>query len=202
MAPAASSRVERRKARTRQTLLDVALALFSEKGIYWTKIEDITERADIGKGTFYKYFETKEALLQALLQQGLDLLLMKTKEAARGAKPGPKLLSKIIEARLDFFLEHPEYLLLFHQVRGLLQLTTESARDLRAVYDEHLDRLGALLRPALNGKGATNRTLSTALAAYTSGLLTYYLLFDKAGDLKRRRGEIQALLEQSLQALM
>ncbi len=202
MAPAASSRVERRKARTRQALLDVALVLFSEKGIYWTKIEDITERADVGKGTFYKYFETKEALLQALLQQGLDLLLMKTKEAARGTKPGPKLLSKIIAARVDFFLEHPEYLLLFHQVRGLLQLTTESAKDLRAVYDEHLDRLGDLLRPAMNGKGAANRTLATALAAYTSGLLTYYLLFDKAGDLKRHRGEIQALLEQSLQALM
>ncbi|HXF93730.1 MAG TPA: TetR/AcrR family transcriptional regulator [Nitrospiraceae bacterium] len=202
MTPSTSSRVERRKARTRQALLEVALVLFSEKGIYWTKIEDITERADIGKGTFYKYFETKEALLRTLLQQGLDLLLMRTKDAAHGVKPGPKLVGKIIAARVDFFLEHPEYLLLFHQVRGLLQLKTESAKDLRSVYNEHLDRLGDLLRPALAGNGAAKRTLATALAAYTSGLLTYYLLFDKADELKRRRGEIQAQLERSLQALL
>ncbi len=59
MIQAPSSRIERRREKTRRLLIEVALGLFYEKGIYRTKIEDITERADIGKGTFYQYFETK-----------------------------------------------------------------------------------------------------------------------------------------------
>lgn len=53
------SRVEKRKAKTNRRLLEVARQLFSEKGIYWAKVEDITETADFGKGTFYKYFDSK-----------------------------------------------------------------------------------------------------------------------------------------------
>ncbi|HET6369785.1 MAG TPA: TetR/AcrR family transcriptional regulator, partial [Nitrospiria bacterium] len=72
------TRTERRKEKTRRLLMDVALNLFFEKGIYWTKIEDITQRADVGKGTFYQYFETKEAQLQELLERGLGILLTLT----------------------------------------------------------------------------------------------------------------------------
>ena len=64
--PAPLTRVERRKEKTHRVLSEVALGLFYEKSIYWTKIEDITQGADVGKGTFYQYFETKEALIQEL----------------------------------------------------------------------------------------------------------------------------------------
>lgn len=202
-APAIPSRTERKKERTRRQLLEVALALFFEKGIYWTKIEDITERADVGKGTFYQYFETKEALLQELLQQGLDELLELTREAVADAGSDTKaLISGVVKARLGFFYDHPEFLLLFHQVRGLLQLKTESAKGLREVYEHHLDQLAKVLRPTMNGKGGSARTLATAVAAFTSGLLTYYLLFDGQGDSKRRRQEIQDQIERSLQAVL
>lgn len=203
--PVATTRVERRKEKTRRLLLDVALELFFENGIYWTKVEDITERADIGKGTFYQYFETKEDLLQALLRRGLDALLAKKTEAIRGTKPGPRMLSAIIRAQLDFYLEHPEYLLLFHQVRGLLQLKTQAAKDLRAVYDEHLDQLGRLLRPVVNGKtkqSGVARKLGMAISAFTSGLLTYHLLFGKAGEIQRQRDDLLVQLERSLQSLI
>jgi AcrR family transcriptional regulator len=201
--PAVISRTERKKERTRKQLLEVALALFFEKGIYWTKIEDITERADVGKGTFYQYFETKEALLQELLQQGLDDLLDLTREAVAEVGTDPKaLISGVVRARLDFFHAHPEYLLLFHQVRGLLQMKTESAKGLRDVYERHLDQLAKILSPTLNGKGGSARGLATAVAAFTSGLLTYHLLFDGPGDSRRQRQEIQEQIERSLQAAL
>lgn len=198
------TRIERRKEKTRRALMDVALGLFYEKGIYWTKIEDITERADIGKGTFYQYFETKEELLQALLQRGLESLLVAMSEAVRAAGAGAKTLGAVIQGQVDFYLKHPEYLLLFHQVRGLLQLKAEHVKGLRDVYDGYLDRLAALLRPALNGaarQGGAVRDLSMAVSAFTSGLVTFHLLFGGAGDLRRRRETIQRQLERSIQAL-
>lgn len=112
----------RRKEKTKRRLLEVARQLFSEKGIYWAKVEDITEMADIGKGTFYKYFDSKETILRVLLEEGLSEVLAETERAILGLSPGPKLLSAVIDARVDYFLRHPDSLLMFHQIRGLMQL--------------------------------------------------------------------------------
>jgi AcrR family transcriptional regulator len=201
----AMTRVARRKERTRRVLMEVGLALFYEKGIYWTKIEDITERADVGKGTFYQYFDTKEDLLAVLLKQGLDDLLAQAKESTAGVRPGLATLHKIVEIRLQFFLNHPEYLLLLHQIRGLLQLKTQARRRLRDIYSAHIDQLGEVLLPALNGKkkrGRSARELATALAAYTSGLLTYHLVLDEGNEGRPRGGKLAAQIQESLTALL
>ncbi len=205
MLQATPSRVERRKERTRRTLLAVALELFHQKGIYWTKIEDITERADIGKGTFYQHFETKEDLLEVLLAQGLDALFARSHEAAHTSGADSEFLSRIIQAQLDFHLEHKEYLLFFHQVRGLLQLSTDSVRNLRRMYDGYLDQMGVLIEPALNsrdGNAMPAREFAMAISAFTLGLLTHHLLFDGTGESQQHRTDIQSQLERSLHALM
>lgn len=47
-------------------LLDAAAALFVEKGVTATSIEDIAGRAGVAKGTFYHYFQDRAAMLEAL----------------------------------------------------------------------------------------------------------------------------------------
>jgi len=67
-----SSRRERRKEETRQRLFDAALALMQEKPFDQITVEEITERADVAKGTFFSYFPTKEQLLIAYTQEMVD----------------------------------------------------------------------------------------------------------------------------------
>ena len=62
-APAGEGRRERKRNETREKLLGCALRLFAERGFANTKIEDITEGADVGKGTFFNYFPSKEHVL-------------------------------------------------------------------------------------------------------------------------------------------
>lgn len=197
------SRVARRKAKTNQRLLDVARRLFSEKGIYWAKVEDITESADLGKGTFYKYFDSKETIIRVLLEEGLSELLLKTGEAVHDVSSDSKILSAIIGVRVDFFLAYPDYLLLFHQVRGLLQLKGDAAKELRGVYDFHLRGLAKLVQPAIGNRGLGDaRDVATAIAAYTSGLLTYHVLFEGHEAIKGRRDYFVLVLERSLRTLL
>lgn len=59
--------LDQKKEEKRQGLLDAAYALFLEKGIVKTTINDIAERARVAKGTFYLYFRDKETVLQALV---------------------------------------------------------------------------------------------------------------------------------------
>jgi AcrR family transcriptional regulator len=57
------NRRERHRTETRERLYRAALDLFAERGFLETTVEDITESADVGKGTFFNYFPTKEHIL-------------------------------------------------------------------------------------------------------------------------------------------
>jgi AcrR family transcriptional regulator len=66
------TRLDRRKARTRQALIDAAVRLIAEGRGERASIQEITEAADIGFGSFYNHFESKEQLFQAALEEALD----------------------------------------------------------------------------------------------------------------------------------
>ncbi len=63
------SRQDRRRERTRAQLLRAAKHLLASRGFHGTKIADIAAAADVGTGTFYLYFPTKEALFADLMRE-------------------------------------------------------------------------------------------------------------------------------------
>jgi len=65
-------RTSARRERTRERLLDAALALFAEHGVEATSIEAICEGADFTRGAFYSNFEDKAALIDALSAREQD----------------------------------------------------------------------------------------------------------------------------------
>ena len=77
----APSRFERRKVRTRTDLLAAAVRVLASKGFHDTKIADIANAADVGVGTFYLHFETKDALFDALVDETVQRLKAAVDEA-------------------------------------------------------------------------------------------------------------------------
>lgn len=67
-----TNRREKKKLQVLNTLVDVAMKLFLEKGFENTTIVEITETADVATGTFYNYFQSKEDLLRYVLTQKID----------------------------------------------------------------------------------------------------------------------------------
>jgi AcrR family transcriptional regulator len=57
----------RRRAQTRAKLVAAAGALFARQGVENTRINEITEEADVGFGSFYNHFDSKEAIVEAVL---------------------------------------------------------------------------------------------------------------------------------------
>jgi AcrR family transcriptional regulator len=72
-APQPADRVERRKQRTRAALIRAAQGFIAE-GKFNVPVLDITQAADVGMGTFYNHFDSKEELFQAALEQIFDRL--------------------------------------------------------------------------------------------------------------------------------
>src|SRR5689334_12268003 len=69
---AQASRLDRRKARTRQAMIDAAVRLIAEGRGERASIQEITENADVGFGSFYNHFTGKEQLFQVASAEVLE----------------------------------------------------------------------------------------------------------------------------------
>jgi AcrR family transcriptional regulator len=70
--PSESGLRERKKERTRQTIVEVALKLFAERGYAETTLAEIADAAEISQSTFFNYFPSKDAVVFALSDQVID----------------------------------------------------------------------------------------------------------------------------------
>ena len=110
-----TSRRERKKQETRQRLLECAWQLFQEGGYDDTTVEDITEAADVAKGTFFNYFPTKEALLDELALWRIDLLgshVLAADDVPEGAVARIKRMVRAMAAEFSPDRELPQHLLI------------------------------------------------------------------------------------------
>jgi AcrR family transcriptional regulator len=67
-----ATRGERRRAQTRSRLVAAAGRLFAAQGVEATAIAEITEGADVGFGSFYNHFESKDEIAEAVLGEALE----------------------------------------------------------------------------------------------------------------------------------
>lgn len=89
------TRRERHSAAVRQRLFDAAMRLFAERGFTETTVEDITNAADVGKGTFFNYFPSKEELLTSFADLRIGKIRAALKEVERGAEPVVEILRRL-----------------------------------------------------------------------------------------------------------
>jgi AcrR family transcriptional regulator len=115
----------RRSAETRERLFRAALDLFTRKGFTETTVEDITEAADVGKGTFFNYFPSKDHILLAFGELQLAKLESAVREARAGREPMPQFLRSLGVRMTEEPIRNPG------MVRTLLQayLSTTAVRE-------------------------------------------------------------------------
>jgi AcrR family transcriptional regulator len=71
-ADAPASRVDRRKERTRRALIGAARRILAERGSTDVSIQEITDTADVGFGSFYNHFDTKAQLFEVAVEEVLE----------------------------------------------------------------------------------------------------------------------------------
>lgn len=69
--PRSKEQFKEMREKTRALILEKALYLFANKGFHGTSISDIAKEAGISKGLAYNYFESKDAILQAIMDDAL-----------------------------------------------------------------------------------------------------------------------------------
>src|SRR5881296_2447868 len=100
---AAPDRRQRRSAEIRERLFRAALQLFAQKGFLETTVEDITEAADVGKGTFFNYFPSKDHILLAFS----DMQLAKLEQSINGLVTSQQPLREFMRSLVLRMTEEP-----------------------------------------------------------------------------------------------
>ena len=99
----------------REDLLQAARQVFAAKGLASATILDVTEAAGVAKGTFYLYFDSKEALLGALKQRFVDDLVAQALALYTrvGRDDWWALADITAETMIDFLLDHRDLIQVF-----------------------------------------------------------------------------------------
>jgi AcrR family transcriptional regulator len=104
----APNRFDRRREKTRVDLLQAAERVISRKGYHQTRIADIASEADVGLGTFYLHFKTKNEIFIELIEHGAAELRKNVAQAKAGFNAPADKLKITIDTILDAAAEAPE----------------------------------------------------------------------------------------------
>jgi AcrR family transcriptional regulator len=106
----------------RKELIDAAEELFREKGCEETSVSDIVKKVGVAQGTFYYYFESKDDILDAVLDHYLRDHLERTVRdiIADGSKDALQKLQSIISATLSFQTGEKNLIEFLHSDRNMV----------------------------------------------------------------------------------
>lgn len=108
----------------RQELLDAALELFIAEGVALPRVEDITQVAGAAKGTFYRYFPSKAALLDALREKFNEDFIQWLEQCTADAPAGDwnARVDALVSGLFEFSLSNVStHMVLFHSDNGVGQ---------------------------------------------------------------------------------
>jgi AcrR family transcriptional regulator len=124
--PRSQATSQRMRADSQARILAAARKLFAEKGYFNCKVSEIARESDMSQGNIYWYFESKEAVLKAVLAEGFGALEKMTSSVAAFPGSSADKVNHLIDQTLALYREQGEFtvilgFLMSHGGSALLQ---------------------------------------------------------------------------------
>jgi len=186
------SRRDRKAAETRIRLFRCALQLFADRGFPNVTVEDITEAADVGKGTFFNYFASKDHVLGVMA----EIQIGKVREALTQAESGKESVRSILHHLLQRLAAEPGR---SPDLARALVTSLLASKDVRELVDAHMAqgrRFLARIFEIGQERGEIDSQLNTAQLSrlLQQSVLGGILLWSLMGEPK-----LKAAMEQTFQ---
>jgi len=172
------SRSQKRAKRTRKKLKEAALDAFSEKSVDAVTVEEITEKADVGKGTLYQYFDDKEEIVVTLVGEAVEHLIERIRLCESAPETLEDMLEHLLNAHYEFFVDSSEEFLLLFQGKLLLKLRSDTLDELEEPYLRYLEEIENQVSPYLSPRiePMKLRRLACAVAGFVFGFFSFAMI--------------------------
>jgi AcrR family transcriptional regulator len=162
------NRRDRKRAETKERIFAEAMRLFAEKGYQSTTVDEITEAADVAKGTFFNYFQTKEAVLQDFAR----LQMSRIEQARDQMKSGGKV-REVIRQMVRNLYKEPSHSRNF--TRGFIGMGLANP-DVAALLAQSMKKGRGLLAEIFE-EGRRSGQLKSQLSSETLAAVTQRTMF-------------------------
>ncbi|GBF10465.1 TetR/AcrR family transcriptional regulator [Tepidibacillus sp. HK-1] len=124
-------------------ILQIALELFSKKGLGESTVDEIVKISGTSKGTFYYYFKGKNQLFLELLETGVEFLISEMKKRTENVEnSGFLYIKNNVDTQVDLFIEYPHfYKLMMSEVWHLEEIWHEEVQRIRKRYLSYIEEI-------------------------------------------------------------
>lgn len=148
---------------TRERIYRAALGCFEKKGLDETTVAEIAEAADVGKGTFFTYFPTKESVFAEVSAELVDQMTARLDEASAQGAPFESRVAAYFAPAIAWHARHP--VLSRAMLAAFMRDAAYASAD-RPVQQRLYERLGRLLAEAqAKGEIGAGTAIESAVAA-------------------------------------
>jgi TetR/AcrR family transcriptional regulator len=162
---------------SRNAILQAALVEFAQEGLAGARMDAIATAAGVNKALLYYYFQDKEALYGAVLDEFFVRLLGRVTQALDAAAPAGERLLTYVRAHFDCIAESPHYARLFQG--ELLSAGTGRSSNLTRVIEQYIRpisvRVIAVLHEGMDS-GEFRRVDAMQFAPSMAGMIVHYFV--------------------------
>lgn len=161
---------ERKKQRTRATLIDAAVELCNRQGFEQTTVDQIAAVAEVSPRTFSRYFATKDAVVLAFIDEVVDMVAVELAEQP----PEVSDIEALYRAHVQAFTKTktaPPSRLTADRLLASARIITSSAALMHAASQFRMDAVNAALAKRM-GVSGDDRRLQLTAAVWGSIIMT------------------------------
>jgi AcrR family transcriptional regulator len=156
---------------SRARVLAAARALFAERGFAACRVADIAQRAGMSAGNVYWHFDSKEAVLGAILSEGLGNLEAMAAEVAAAYGPSRRKLDLLVERTLALYDANAEFTVILGGLMG------QGGQDLVRSLGFDVSEIAGRARANLRRVFAEARSEDAVAPTDPDLLVAFYLAF-------------------------
>jgi len=195
---------ERRHERTRQAILDAARKIIAQQGTESLSMRAIAQRIDYSPAGLYEYFDSKEAIIAALCEQG-HRRLTEYMLRADFTLPPDELLLELGLAYIDFAVRNPDFFLLMfaHPTTGVTPVAggADQSESLMQEDSSFLPLLRTIKRGVEEGMFKTRPAYGVLEMAITAWSMVHGIAMLRIGHLRQVGSDFAAVERESLRRI-
>ena len=180
-------------------ILDAAVQVFSAHGLANARMDDIARAAGLSKGTLYLYFDSRDAIIEALMESFLARELDKTQALIFSPIPAPEKLMQVAQVMIEDLSKLQPYVPLYFEFIALSLRTPRVQSFIRRFFTKFLDQIEALIRQGIEAKAfraAHARDAALTVCAIFEGTILLWVYAPDEVDMETQiRSGLQLLLE-------
>ena len=187
----------------RQSIIDAAILLFSEKGFHNTRTPELAKKAGVSEGTLYNYFINKDDILIKSFEYYSEKILNHLKSLEKNCVTAREKIENFVTAHINIFIENKA------MARFVLLELRQSPEFIRKYPDYRpvkifIDYLTSLIQEAVD-RGEYRKDLdvevfTTMLMGYMDYSMTKWLLMDTELDAKVMGGKFKDIVHNGILA--